>query len=613
MNLKFRTTFVLAALLAIPAAQAASPYRVPVHFSFTNNAEVGHSYFVVGSHPDVGAWDVCRAIPLAWHAGDVWSADIGVQAGTRMEYKFVRRETSAGQIANPENRDWWWPQGDNLVLDIPAEPQSPAGGKRVVFLCDWPEPVQLWYSMLDSQDFESTNEWQRAEMTKTGDARFEIDGVGEAGEWMRFTFCHPLEGEDDPGKWWWYHFRPTDNEETDFWSPLDAFCVRDAQVFNYEPEVPLSTPVSASRIEKVYVNSQADGVDSREIRIYLPRGYDQNLSRRYPVMYFSDGQNIFASDHSSAVAWGVDTAADAEIRAGHMRETILVGVPCRETPPPGVSSQDYAWAGRLWEYLPGDDILRGSMGNVEFAIPGNGYNYMKFLLDNVRPTLDWNYRTLTDRANTGHAGSSAGGLLSFWMGTYTNVFGLIGAVSGVYNEDYIPNFRDWCSTNLAAVAAPKRIWLDTGNGETNILGKNLYDSNWDALTLLLYAGHVQNKSLHFGVYHNTWDGGNSDHLGDHHEIAWAARTPDILKFLLPVTDDTNPLILRPPEIGLDGLTLQIPAYPGFTYTAKRVGNVMDLRKDASADTVCSTNIVDRPWGVITCPATDAGFYWVEAQ
>lgn len=593
----------LAAACCVPPARAASPYRVPVHFAYTNDATGGYSYFVVGSHPDLGEWDVLRAVPLAWHTGNVWSADIGIQAGAHVEYKFVRRHTGADQIANPDNKDWWYPEGPNLVLDVPAEPPAPNPGKRVVFLCDWPAPVKCWYSTLSAPDYEATTDWYGVEMVKTGDARYELDGIGEAGEWIRFSF-------EQPDKGWAYRFYGTDQ---DFWTPLDGICVRDGQVFSYEPEAPLSTPVSDSRIEKVVVHSTADQVDEREIRIYLPRGYDQNASRRYPVMYFADGQNIFASDHSSDVAWGVDTAADEEIRGGRMRETILVGVPCRETPPPGCPDL-LAFAGRLWEYLPGDDLLKDPTGQVNLAIPGNGYNYMKFLLDNVRPTLDWNYRTLTDRANTGHAGSSAGGLLSFWMGTYTNVFGLIGAVSGVYNQDYIPNFRKWCEGNFASIAAPRRIWLDTGNGETNILGLNLYDSNWDALMLLLYAGHVQNKSLHFGVYHNTWDEyGNSDHLGDHHEIAWADRTPEILKFLLPVTDDTNPLLLRPPEISLDGLTMQIPAYPGFTYTAKRVGSVMDLRKGASATTVCSTNIVDRPWGVITCTATNAGFYWVEGR
>jgi hypothetical protein len=178
-------------------------------------------------------------------------------------------------------------------------------------------------------------------------------------------------------------------------------------------------------------------------------------------------------------------------------------------------------------------------------------------------------------------------------------------MSGVYNEEYIPKFHQWCLEHPDAVAKPKRVWLDTGTEETAIDGLNLYESNWDALTLLLYAGHAPNKSLHFGVY-SGWQ-------GEHNEPAWCDRLDEVFDFLLPVTDEYNPLLLRTPEIGLDGLEMQVVAYPGFTYTFKRVGNVMDLRKASASATVLSTNIVDRPWGLVTYPATEPGFYWVEGK
>ena len=617
--MKTPLSLLLAAALALPAAALAkSPWRNTIHFEISTNAGMGNSMFVVGSHPDIGfeittnsagerepIWNVLKAVPLAWHSNNVWSADVGIQAGTELEYdleyKFIKRSTAADQISDPGNLEW--EGGGNHKISVHAEPAFPGPGKRVVFLCDWPEPVEFWYSTLDSSDFDSTNDWQVATMTKTGDARFEIDGVGKPGEWMRFTFRQATSN-------WWYHFRPTDEKETDFWSPLDALCVRDAQVFNYEPEVPLSTPVAASRIEKVFVNSQADGVDGREISIYLPRGYDQNLSRRYPVIYFADGQNIFSEPGAAMGGWKVDTAANQAIRAGHMREAILVGVPCRETPPPNYPDK-YAWAGRLWEYLPGTDTLMGTQLN------GNGFNYMKFLLDNVRPTLDWNYRTLTDRANTGHAGSSAGGLLSYWLGTYTNVFGLIGAVSGVYNEEYIPAFRNWCFSHVSDIGpnAIKRIWLDTGTEETAVgdddMKLNLYDSNWDALTLLLYGGHVQNKSLHFGVYHSSWDGdGNYDNAGEHNEIAWAARAPDILRFLLPVTDDFNPLLPR--ELSLDGNSISFPVYAG---DRPQIERLTDLVRPAPERVWPTTDPAteDRPWTTRTFTPSPSGFYRLRAD
>lgn len=615
------TKLALLALLLPLAALAKSPWRNTIHFATTNNAGMGNSMFVVGSHPDIGfaewkdengnwtnKWDVLKAVPLAWHDGNVWSADVGIQAGTELEYdleyKFIKRNTAADQIANAGNVEW--EDGSNHKISVHAEPPFPGPGKRVVFLCDWPEPVEFWYSTLNTSDFESTNDWHVVAMTKTGDARYEVEGVGEPGEWMRFTFRQATSN-------WWYHFRPTNDEETDFWTPLDAFCVRDAQVFDYEPIPTAEGWVSGSRFEEreVYPWPEADteGVASRTIRIYLPRGYNENTNRYYPVLYFSDGQNIFSDQHSSADAWGVDTAADREIRAGHMREAILVGVPCRETPPPGATT-DYTFAGRLWEYLPGTDVLKDPFGRLDFAIQGNGFHYMNFLLGNVIPTLNYNYRTLQDPANTGHVGSSAGGLLSFWLSAWTtNVFGLVGAVSGVYHNEYIPEFRNWCRAHIEELSPDKikRIWLDTGTEETNVLGLNLYDSNWDALTLLLYAGQIPNKTLHFGVYTGDY--------GQHNEYAWAARSADILDFLLPVTDEPNPLL--PLELSLDGSSIVVPLFPHQTNTLLRVPALsagVDPRTAPAAAPADSTLPVTttHPWAAPLHTPTSTGFYFLRS-
>lgn len=575
-------TCLLAAASCAASASAASPYRVPVHFAYTNDAGMGYNWFVVGSHPDVGGWDPLRAAPLAWHEGNVWSADIGIQAGTELEYKFIKRPIDAAEYPDGNNTEWM--EGGNLSLSVPAEPDAP--GKRVVFLCDWPEPVELWYSMLDTEDPESTNGWNVTTMKKTGDARYELDGVGEAGQWMRFTFRQP---DND----WWYHFRPTDDEETDFWCPLDAFCVRDGQVFDYEPVPTAEGWVSGSQIISTNVHSTAEGIDGREIRIYLPRGYNENTNRFYPVVYFSDGQNVFQPGGSFG-CWNAETAADREIRAGHMREAILVAVPCRETPVPVPGAT--ADTGRLWEYLPSTDTL------MTTDLQGLGANYADFLIHNVKPTLDYNFRTLSDRENTAHIGSSAGGLLSLYLGTaFGDVFGLVAPMSGVYNEEYIPKFRQWCLEHPDAVAKPKRVWLDTGTEETSIDGLNLYESNWDALTLLLYAGHAPNKSLHFGVY-SGWQ-------GEHNEPAWADRLDKVFDFLLPATDEVNPL--RRPEIRLDGLKMDFQLYGGATYEVKRAESL--LGQDQAQPVWSTPAAVDRPWTNASYTVDEPGFYWIEGQ
>ena len=588
------TKIALLALLLPLAAHAKSPWRVPVNFSVTTNTGVGYSMFVVGNHPDLGNWNPLKAVPLAWHDGNVWSAEIGIKAGTELEYKYIKRPTNASEYPDGDKTEWW--PADNLTLTVPSEPPAPFEGKRVVFRCPWDPPVQIVWTTLSAPSYDAETEWHATDLVQTDPkndpGRYE-GFAGEPGEWMRFTFSGYENGEQK-----WYHFYGTEDE--DFWSPLDAFCVNGGQVFDYEP----TNGVSDSRIVSTNVGSSYSTIAGRDIRIYLPRGYDENTNRYYPVVYMSDGQQIFSDDPSASYGgWKADTAADREIRGGRMREAILVGVPCRDGSVPGY---DYPGSARLWEYLPGTDCLMG----IE-AFPGLGTDYARFLVHNVKPTLDWHYRTLQDRDNTAHVGSSAGGLLSFYLGTAfteeANVFGLIGAISGVYTEDYIPNLRTWCFSHLDAVAAPKRIWLDTGTEETDIEGQNLYGSNWDALTLLLYAGHISNKSFHFGVY-SGWE-------GEHKEPAWAARSPDILRFLLPVTDEPNPLL--PLELSLDGASIRVPLYPGLTNTLLRVPALsagVDPRTDPAAAPADSTLPVttDHPWAAPLHTPSTTGFFFLRS-
>jgi len=48
----------------------------------------------------------------------------------------------------------------------------------------------------------------------------------------------------------------------------------------------------------------------RDVLVYLPPGYRRFSSRRYPVLYMHDGQNVFdAATSFAGVEWGVDETA----------------------------------------------------------------------------------------------------------------------------------------------------------------------------------------------------------------------------------------------------------------------------------------------------------------
>ena len=143
---------------------------------------------------------------------------------------------------------------------------------------------------------------------------------------------------------------------------------------------------------------------SRRVWIYLPMDY-ANGTRRYPVLYMHDGQDVFDAATSFAGEWGVDETLDS-LRA----RAIVVAV-------------DNGGAARMSEYNPWK-AANASLGG------GEGDRYVEFLVNTLKPSIDKRYRTLRDPAHTGIMGSSMGGLISLYaVLKRPDVFGRAGVFS----------------------------------------------------------------------------------------------------------------------------------------------------------------------------------------
>ena len=156
------------------------------------------------------------------------------------------------------------------------------------------------------------------------------------------------------------------------------------------------------------------GLDrQRTIRIYLPPGY-ANTSRRFPVLYMHDGQNLFDDATSYAGEWGVDESLDG-LAKSHGLEVIVVGI-------------DNGQEQRMSELNP----WPGLMFRIHFG-PAEGEEYVDFIVKVVKPWIDAHYRTKPDRANTAIMGSSMGGLISdYAIHRYPQVFSKAGIFSPSY-------------------------------------------------------------------------------------------------------------------------------------------------------------------------------------
>jgi predicted alpha/beta superfamily hydrolase len=241
-------------------------------------------------------------------------------------------------------------------------------------------------------------------------------------------------------------------------------------------------------------------VRSRDVLVWLPPGYGADLTRRYPVLYFHDGNNVFdVATSFKGTEWGADETAGRLIRAGALRPCILVGI--------------YNTPDRMAEYTPVPDARHGG---------GQAAGYERFLAEELKPFMDRSYRTLPGPDATGLVGSSLGALVSLDLALRRpDLFGLVGCVSPA---------AWWADRHIVRRAASAgkgtalRVWLDIGTAEgTEKAGTKEWLDDARALRAALVArGCREGADLHYEEVEGAV----------HDEGAWAARLDRILIFLL---------------------------------------------------------------------------------
>ena len=235
----------------------------------------------------------------------------------------------------------------------------------------------------------------------------------------------------------------------------------------------------------------------RDLIVYLPPEYHEQAQRRFPVLFLHDGQNLFdgATSFIPGMDWHVGQTADYCIQAGLVEPLLIVGI-------------YNAGKQRLGEYTP---TRMPKLGG------GRANRYAKFLLEEVRPFLQGNYRVLSGAENTGIGGSSLGGLVSLYLGLHLpHVFGKIAALSPSvwWNQRVILRFAD-----AAPVDPLPRIWLDIGTRE----GGRIVEDVERFRDILLSKGWRLGRDLHYQRVEGA----------EHNEAAWAQRVAPFLQFLFP--------------------------------------------------------------------------------
>ena len=185
-------------------------------------------------------------------------------------------------------------------------------------------------------------------------------------------------------------------------------CKKNSELVTKEIEKEAKTSTKSDNVsilKKEFIIKDLNDI-SHKVWLYLPPDYSSS-NKNYPVIYIHDAQNLFDNATSFIGEWSVDETLN-EYFSKTKKGFIVVAV-------------ENGGAKRIEEYTPWKHEKYGG---------GKGAIYVDFVVNELKPYIDNNYRTLKDTNSTAIIGSSLGGLISFYGGLkYPNIFGKIGALS----------------------------------------------------------------------------------------------------------------------------------------------------------------------------------------
>lgn len=234
---------------------------------------------------------------------------------------------------------------------------------------------------------------------------------------------------------------------------------------------------------------------TRTIHIYVPDSYTYT-NKRYPVLYMFDGHNLFFDQEATyGKSWNLMQHIQEE-----NRELIVVGQEC-----------SHEGNNRLDEYGP-YPFADAYFGTFE----GKGDLTMDFFVHELKPYMDTNFPTISDREHTWIGGSSCGGLMAYYaLCAYNSIYSKALVISPYVQvvEDYL-----YWQTEHTDFHYDTSVYISWGAME---YGKHHFFQETKICTNLV------NQLIQKGVYAQM----NVKLDGEHTERSWEEEVPTFLSFL----------------------------------------------------------------------------------
>jgi enterochelin esterase-like enzyme len=281
--------------------------------------------------------------------------------------------------------------------------------------------------------------------------------------------------------------------------------------------------VSSGSLQRIE-NFKSRFVTSRNIDVWLPESYDGK--KKFSVLYMHDGQMLFDSTTTwNKQSWDVDDEVSKLIKSGKIQDCIVValwnGVSTRHT--------DYfpQKAFTLLSDIEKDTVNQQLQraGRIQEKFIPNADNYLRFLVQELKPFIDKKFKVFKDKAHTYVAGSSMGGLISMYaICEYPKVFGGAACLSthwvGTFTLENNPipaALLQYLETHLPK-AGKNKLYFDCGDQTLDALYPDIQKK---VDTVMTSKGYTSRNWKTIYVKNS-----------DHSEKAWKSRLDKPLIFLL---------------------------------------------------------------------------------
>lgn len=282
-------------------------------------------------------------------------------------------------------------------------------------------------------------------------------------------------------------------------------------------------PKLASGTLKRFESFSSKYVSARNVDVWLPDGYSK--VKKYAVLYMHDGQMLFDSAVTwNKQAWDVDDVLTLLADTAQIKNVIVVGIWNTTN-----RHADY-FPQKPFSYLSATekDSITAKLkmiGRTNESFTPVSDNYLKFIVKELKPFIDKNFSTYTDKENTFIMGSSMGGLISMYaICEYPNVFGGAACLSthwpGIFSMENNPvpdKFFQYLQTHLPS---PKnhKLYFDYGDQTLDALYPPLQQKADAIIKAKGYTAANWMTKFYPGENHS--------------EIAWHKRLHIPLTFLL---------------------------------------------------------------------------------